>query len=164
MDNFLIIFISTFLTPTLHCLYLLLLFCSCPCRASGMKLWTLRSLKIFDLMDMFLVAGCLCVVCDMCVCTPFWRANEIAKVDKDVLPSDYTSTLLLLATTPTELSASIRRTALFTTSGRVYTTWFNTSTLPHRLYMFVLWTAVKPVAWVKGKKTHTDSSKSTVYG
>ena len=74
--------------------------------------------------------------------------NEIAKVDKDVLPSDYISTLLLLATTPTKLSASIR---LFNTSGRVYTTWFNTSTLLHRLYMFVLWTAIKPVAWRQEK-------------
>jgi len=81
----------------------------------------------------------------------------------DVLPSDYISTLLILATTPTKLSASIRRTALFTTSRRDYTTWFNTSTLPHRLYMFTLWTAIKPVAWRKGK-THSDSSKSTVYG
>ena len=86
--------------------------------------------------------------------------NEIAKVDKDVLPSDYISTLLLLATTPTKLSASIR---LFNTSGRVYTTWFNTSTLLHRLYMFVLWTAIKPVAWRK-RKTPIASSKSTVYG
>ena len=29
------------------------------------------SMWLFDFMDMFYVAGCLCAVCDMCVCTPF---------------------------------------------------------------------------------------------